>query len=388
MTITPHELARRLRAVRESCGVTREYVARHLEVSPPAVERIESGDRAVSSFELDRLAYLYGRNVRGFLAEPFEEKNAATALFRHHSGASEDEALLRALRKCLALGRELANLERLLGLERPAANVVAYPLPAPGSKPEAIRQGEDTANEERRRLGLGQAPLPELIEFLQVLGIGTAQVDLPDTISGLTLNEPETGILVVSNRAHALLRRRFSCAHEYGHVVMDLDRKGVVSRSDDRDDLIEVRANAFAACFLAPEEGVRQFIGRAVQMYDLVQLAHYFGMSRQAALHRLWNLRLLDPGERSTLEAQEREGLGRRMTKWLGLPESDPGWERDRFRNRFLFLAREAFRRGDVSCGKLREAAALIGVEPPELEQVLDEAGLDEPKPASVALAE
>jgi len=41
---------------------------------------------------------------------------------------------------------------------------------------------------------------------------------------------------------------------------VDRDRSGLVSRASDREDLIEVRANSFAASFLMPEEGVRQFV--------------------------------------------------------------------------------------------------------------------------------
>ena len=35
---------------------------------------------------------------------------------------------------------------------------------------------------------------------------------------------------------------------------------GIVSRSHDRDDLSEVRANSFAASFLMPAAGVAQFV--------------------------------------------------------------------------------------------------------------------------------
>jgi Zn-dependent peptidase ImmA (M78 family) len=65
---------------------------------------------------------------------------------------------------------------------------------------------------------------------------------------------------VVANRAHHYLRRRFSFAHEYAHVVADRDRSGLISRTSERDDLVEMRANAFAASFLMPEDGVRQFV--------------------------------------------------------------------------------------------------------------------------------
>ena len=82
---------------------------------------------------------------------------------------------------------------------------------------------------------------------------------------------------------------------------------GLISRTTDRSNLIEVRANSFAANFLMPEEGVAQVLAalgkgapsrvytevfdeagvlpvdsrtepgtQAIQLYDVVQLAHYF----------------------------------------------------------------------------------------------------------------
>jgi transcriptional regulator with XRE-family HTH domain len=247
MTITPAELSRRLRAAREACQLTQEEVARHLEVSRSTVAQIEGGKRAVSSLELDRLAYLYGRDIRELLAESFEEEDALVALFRRHPEVSGDETMFRALRESVSLGREITNLEQLLGIDRDLTAVATYLPPRPRTRMDAVRQGERVAGKERRRLGLGEAPLPDLAELLETQGIRTAQAELPENVSGLTLIEPEVGILVVSNRSHHVLRRRFSYAHEYGHVLLDREQRGTVSRSSERDTLLEVRANAFAA---------------------------------------------------------------------------------------------------------------------------------------------
>ncbi len=62
MSVTKEELARRLRAAREACRM--EDVAPHLGVSRSTVAQIELGNRAVTSLELDKLAYLYGRDIR------------------------------------------------------------------------------------------------------------------------------------------------------------------------------------------------------------------------------------------------------------------------------------------------------------------------------------
>jgi len=407
MSVTQEELGRRIRTARESCGLTQERVAAYLGVSRPTVVQIEAGKRSVSSLELDKLAHLFGRDLRAFLGESFEEADSLAALFRAQPEVLEQPAVAGALRDCLALGREIGNLEQLLGAERGAPATAAYPLPALATRWEAIQQGERLATGERRRLGLGDAALPDIAELLETQGVRTGVVDLPEDVSGLTLNDPNVGLFVVANRAHHVLRRRFSFAHEFAHVLADRERFGLISRLSERDNLIEVRANAFAASFLMPEGGVREFISglgkgrpsrvyadvfdeagslkvesrtapgtQTVQLYDVVQLAHHFGVSRIAALYRLRNLRLLTEAEFDLLKRLDDAGKGKPLAVHLGLEQPGSEETRNWFRHRFLALALEAFRREVISRGKLVELAAMLGLDRDEVDRLIEDAGL------------
>jgi Zn-dependent peptidase ImmA (M78 family)/DNA-binding XRE family transcriptional regulator len=404
--VDQRELARRLRAAREACHLTQDDVARHLDVSRSTVAQMELGNRAVTSLELDKLAYLYGRDIRAFLADEFRPQDALVALFRRHPDMIRNDQILAAARGSLAAGREVTNLERLLGVDVDLAALPAYSLKPPATKWEAIQQGERIAAEERRRLGLADAPLPSIAEVLEAQGVRTAQAELPEDVSGLTVAEPDVGALVVVNRAHVPWRRRFSLAHEYGHVLLDRDQQGAISRGADRDALPEVRANAFAAAVLMPRDGVEAFLqglakGRPsrlradvfdeaaalavqarpepgsqdIQLYDVVLLAHHFGVSRISALYRLKNLKLLNEPEFAALQIQEESGKGREIAGVLSLAE--PEEDDDGVRARILTLALEAFRRGDITRRKLTELAGLAGVQPAVLDNVLRHAGLD-----------
>jgi Zn-dependent peptidase ImmA (M78 family) len=370
---------------------------------------MEAGNRSVSSLELDRLAYLFGRDIREFVAESLEEEDTLGALFRAQPDVADQPEVVEKLRECMALGRELTNLERLVGIDRDVSAVATYPLPMPRSRWEAIQQGQRLADEERRRLQLGVGPLPDLTELLETQGVRTAVVDLPEDVSGLTLSDRSVGLFVVANRAHHHLRRRFSFAHEYAHVVVDRARFGLVSRASERDDLVEVRANSLAASFLMPEEGVRHFVAtlgkgkpsrsytelfdeggalsvegrtepgtQAVQLYDVVQMAHHFGVSRISALYRLRNLRLVTAQEFDRLKALDESGKGRQIADLLGLPEPDHEAVRNEFRHRFLGLALEAYRRDEISRGKLKELAAMVALTQADLDRLIEDAGLDE----------
>lgn len=409
MPIDAAELGRRLRAAREARGLKQDDIAAHLGVSRPTITQIELGNRAISSLELDALADLYACDIRELLAERSAERDPLLALFRLEPDTATQESMVGALRDCLAIGRELGSLEELLRIDRDATSGVTYALPLPRNRWEAIEQGERLARDERHRLDLGLGPLPDLIEVLEEQGLRTAQVDLPDEISGLTVVDPTVGILVAVNRGHPLLRRRFSMAHEYCHALVDRDRAGIVSRSANRDELIEVRANVFAANFLLPEEGVRQVVhglakGRPsrmqadvfdgdgsvvaearshpgtqdLQLHDIVWIAHRFRVSRETALYRCRNLKLITRPRLDVLLEQDRRGLGKQLELVLGIRGEDPRAARNAFRSRLVGLGLEAFRREEISAAKLRELAGMVGVKQSELDRLLDQwAGFD-----------
>ncbi len=266
-------------------------------------------------------------------------------------------------------------------------------------------------------MGLGWAPAPPLAELFETQGVRTGVVDLPDDISGLTISNRNAGLFVVANRHHAPARRRFSFAHEYAHTLFDRRLLGTVSRTEDRDELIEVRANAFAAGFLMPSEGVRQFIagqgkgkpsrgsaqvydeagavpaeGRSepgsqdIQLYDVIHLAHHFGVSRTAALFRLRNLKLITQAEFEELKAAEDAGDGRALAAMLALPDIENSDDKNGFRHRVLSLALEAYRRDQITRAKLGEIAALLAMSEWDVNELLERAGLADGGSADVLI--
>jgi len=367
---------------------------------------MELGNRAVTSLELSKLAYLYGRDIGSFLREDFEEEDVLSVLFRAELDIAEEEETADALRKALAVGRELKNLESLLELSK-EPRVPAYLLAPPKNKWEAISQGEKVALEERRRIGLGDAPIPDVAEVLESQGVVAVRLDLPEDVSGLTIRSPDIGIMVVVNSAHHYYRRRFSFAHEYAHVLLDRDLVKIVSRSSRREELLEVRANAFAAAFLMPEEGVKEFLGyrgkgapsrasreifdeegvtkvqkrrppREIHLYDIVELAHHFKVSRIAALYRIRNMRppLITDERLNYLRELEERGRGKDLADLLGLEEPDHRELRLRFRRHFLSLAFEAYCGGLITYSKLLELAEMVEVSPEAVSRIAEELGV------------
>lgn len=415
MPIDQAELGRRLKQARESCGLTQEDTAREMGVARATVAHIELGNRSVSGLELARLSYLYTRDIREFLAPNFTADSLTSVLLRSDDG--DGDGVKAALRDCIALGHQLRDLEALLGITRSTGGVASYPSVPLSSKWDAIQSGTQAAAEERRRLGLGLAPIGGLPALLEAQGIRTGLIAMPQGVSGLMISDPSVGLFVVVNRDHHPVRQRFSWCHQYAHLLLDRAQMGHVSRESERTDLLEVRANVFAANLLMPEDGVRQFAGtmgkgnasrlhadvfdeggvvpidsrtaggsQEFQIYDVVKLSHHFGVSVLSALYRLRNLKLIGSTQFEQLKRMDEGGMSKQVADLLGLAEVSHGDNLTAFYRRNLVLALEAYRREKISRRKLMEIAAKLGVGSVEIEHVIETLGLVHEEPVEVML--
>ena len=407
MTLSNLDLGRRLQGVRDALGLTQEAVAGGLGIARSAVAEIEGGRRRVSGLELDRMARMYGRSVGELLAEK-EVVDPVGVLLRTAEGVARERGLEERLRRAWRLCEEVRRLERELEMPSREAEVFAYEVAAPRGKYEAIAQGRKLAESERRRLDLGSSPVWELPEILLAQGVRVTEEVLPDGVSGALLFARGVGALVVVNEVEHRVRRLFSYAHEYAHALLDRARGATVSRAADGDELIEVRANVFAAHFLMPAEGVAGYLaslgkgdtGRQMQLvggvdesvapvevpkrrptasqevcvHDVVQLAHYFGVSYSAALFQLLNLKVLTQDRFEGLRGQEHNARNLARTLRGVAMNEDVHW---RLSSQVLSVGLEAYRREIVSRRKFVELAAEAGIDASVVDEVLVDAGLE-----------
>ncbi len=397
MSITAKEIGQRLRLARESRHITQEAAGTVLGLQRSAISLLESGQRQVSTLELTRLADLYGYSVDWFVnPRPLKQEDPVVALFRAEPGL-QSELVQEQARRCLRLLREGASLRRLTG-RGIDVSLPSYELPPPRSAGQAIAQGQLVAEQERRRLDLGNAPV-KMSETLARQNIWTAALPLPDEISGLFLWSTNFGMAVLANLNQAPVRRQFSYAHEHGHALMDRDEAATVTSTHNAKTRTEQRANAFAAAFLMPEEGVRNFLhsvgkGRGVRReeaamdavteegihgalrnparsqnityVDVALLARHFWVSYAAAVWRLRGLNLLGAKQTETLLGQTEEA-NRYLHAVNAYTNSESSEDEARWNHKLdwqiLGLALEAWWRGEISQGRLLEVGRLLDIE-------------------------
>lgn len=413
MTLDPTTLGRRLREARENRRLTQDEAAQGIGVSRTALVHIESGKRSLSTLELAKLANLYHRSPADFFAEDglAAERREDPLLIIHRLPIelTNDPKVTDQVTRCVELCSIGADLEETLGVGVPN-DLPVYETKAPARPAEATRQGERIADDERRRLGLGHGPIADMADLISTQGIWASGVrGLPDEMSGIFLQHASFGLAILVNYDHPRCRKRFSYAHEYAHAL--IDRKttsAAVSSKANSREFIERRANAFAAAFLLPAEGVRWFLdylnkggpsrrhritstsvgdepieaeersipgSQHITYQDVAALAHYFDVSYPAAVYRLNDLKHISDEEKSRLI--DRAAIGSRP---LGPTKGANDKRRakrkpDRdFTSQIVRLAIEAYRREQVSQGWLRDLSGKLNMSAEDLVELAEAA--------------
>src|SRR5262245_25504425 len=141
-------LARALRNARENRGLSQAAAAKRIRLSRTVLAQIELGNRPVSDDELSRLSSLYETSVAGLTGTSVPSDDFGISVFEFAPELLSDEQTKARVHDALGLLRLAFDLDVALGLT--SCPLPRYVLPSPSSVPEAVRQGERAAEEERR----------------------------------------------------------------------------------------------------------------------------------------------------------------------------------------------------------------------------------------------
>lgn len=307
MALTREKIASRLRQFREALGLTQAQVAQQLGVHRPTVSEIEAGRRTLTAEELYRLAAMYGVSVSDVLSEAPPAADEAVELLALRAEGADSPGARLALKRFVADRKAEMELEELLGVRRLPVSPIRRDAPMPRTVADAVAQGESLAALERRQLGLGSHPVPNVLHILarQGVRIGPLRALPQDAIDGVYFESTDLGPCVGVNLREGDStggRAAFTSAHEYAHCILRDRQLEIFHLGNGGKDLQEVRANAFAAAFLMPADGIKAYFEskgllRTTLTHlapgDVVRAMDFFGVSRVALLFRLRNLHLI-----------------------------------------------------------------------------------------------
>jgi len=385
----PADLGERLRIAREGANLTQKDAADAINVARTTLVAIEQGQRRIRIDEIQRLAKLYKTSVNALLRREAVHVDLVPR-FRKLIG-SNDGPSAAATELLSNLARAEVELENLLGIKR-ARN---YPPERPILGGDVVAQAEQDALELRHRLGLGYAPILDIVTLLELeLGVRVYVRRVDPKISGVFVYDETLGACMLLNANHPKERRNQTSGHEVGHFVSARRAPEVLHLNEPEDSREERYANAFGRAFLTPARVVREKFQEItagashLTRRHIIVLAHFFGVSREAMGRRIEELGLSKKGTWDWFEAnggitdvQAQQVLGDLIT-----PDKDKA-EADRPTTlRLNLLAAQAYRRELLSEGQL---ARLLLLDRVDLRGILHdfEAQEDEPDGAPNALA-
>lgn len=270
------EVGQRIRAIREGRGWTQSDLAMRLQRTQTAVSYWESGRRGLS---LDDLV-----EVAGTLGVPTSE------LLPDKPVRQSMPTLLRAVADRVDASQLADQLEKFA--------LYAQSLPRPDVLWRITSATpRDTADALLEAAGRVQPPIP-IHDLVVGCGVRILPWDFQD-IDGLVV-ELDTGAVIWVNESQAMVRQRFTLAHELGHHLLrhadafHLDLGGdlapnATGEHPGYDWRAERAANEFAANLLMPASMVRR---AATRTTDVAALASRFKVSAAAMGFRLTALQI------------------------------------------------------------------------------------------------
>lgn len=149
-----------------------------------------------------------------------------------------------------------------------------------------LRHIEELATKALASIEFKTPPVP-VEEIAKKMGLEVIPFDFPESLSGVL--RKERGVIGV-NKDHALVRRRFTVAHELGHFLLGHEQDAI-DETLDRPLPLEREANAFASYLLLPKESVEEDVKKIG--LDLKMLSKKYLVSEQALTIRLLGLNLI-----------------------------------------------------------------------------------------------
>ncbi|MBM3293972.1 MAG: helix-turn-helix domain-containing protein [Candidatus Aminicenantes bacterium] len=286
-TVLPHKI----RKAREAARLSQGAFARALGLSSEYISLLEAGKRTPSMATLHKISGFLNRDIGYFFYEKPAPPDAFTLLFR---AESVDDRTREELQKFRRYCDDYLRLEIFTGRKLELA-----PLYGPNTAPEHM------ADEERRRLGLGQEPIRDVFSLFESNGCRILRMPMPadSKVSGVFIYlEAKGAAFALVNSAQSVGRQAFSAAHEYCHYLKDRSEGPVIDNPDvfvdEYASLYHPRepfAQAFAARFLMPPAKIREMVekefrSQRVGFDEVLYLKRYFGVSTLAMLRTLRSL--------------------------------------------------------------------------------------------------
>lgn len=154
-------------------------------------------------------------------------------------------------------------------------------------------------------------PVRDIITIIENNGIIVYEIDALEKFDGVSFHTDKGYPVIIINKNFSNDRKRFTLAHELGHLLMHNENEFPISSYRDK----EKEANLFASEFLMPEMAIRNSLFR-LKFGDLGELKQYWLTSMSSIVRRASDLKCINSAEYKNFYIQ----LSR-----LGYTKREPG---------------------------------------------------------------
>lgn len=138
----------------------------------------------------------------------------------------------------------------------------------------------------RRKLGINpEEPIKNIFTLLENNGIIIYEIDEIEKFDGLSFITKNGFPVIIINKKFSNDRKRFTLAHELGHILMHNEQNYPVSEFRER----EKEANEFASEFLMPASSIKNSL-RGIKLNDAITLKNYWLTSMSSIFRRAKDL--------------------------------------------------------------------------------------------------
>jgi len=278
-----------------------------------------------------------------------------------------------------------STLEKLLGLKQ-SWTEIRSPFDRDDFANDGFAMADKLGAHIHKILDLGSRPASNLLNVLENnLRFKILHLSLEDGLSGASIVDNVLGAGILINLNDAPWRRSFDLAHELFHIIT----WDVFSLKEIGDGTKKTRpeqyADIFASSLLLPEIHLMEtlkgiVLNGEIKKVDLIEIARDFGVSTEAILWRLVNLKKLKTVQvKKILGDPKFRGLDRTIRR--GLHEK---FEPFRFPARYISLACRCLMEGKISRGTFAE---YLEIDRAEVDDYLAEAGFVEENYEKIAVA-
>lgn len=286
-----------LLVLRRAAGLTQGQLAERVGITQATLSRYENDLRDVDGDAMEKLATALGVST-AFLQHDFQMEGALAA-----------DAHMR--RQKTARPADWKHYESRLNAHRMHSSFLLHRVPMHPKNHVIQIDPDDTPPDDAAAMLRAGWRMPvgsvrNLVRWIESAGIivleedfGTARID------GMSQWAGDHAVILV-NSSRPVDRRRWTLAHELGHLVLHGQYVGMD---------VEEQANAFAAAFLMPEAAIGPDL-RNLTLGKLLDLKAVWGVSMQALHERAFQL--------GKVTSQDRIGFYKQMSK-RGWRTREPG---------------------------------------------------------------